>query len=51
MQATTGSKLIKDFAAALEKDPRIADIRGRVEAFSSGFPMPGFATDDLDGPQ
>ena len=26
-----------------EADPRIADIRKRVEAFAMQFPMPGFA--------
>lgn len=48
VQSSSGAKLIKDFTAALEKDSRIASIRGRVEAFSAGFPMPGFATDHLE---
>lgn len=51
VHGTTGAKLIKDFAAELEADARTADIRCRIEAFSGSFPMPGFATDDLDGPQ
>lgn len=51
VQSTTGAKLIKDFTAALEGNPKIADIRRRVEAFSSSFPMPGFAVDDIQGPQ
>lgn len=51
VQVSSGAKLIKDFVAALEREPRIADIRGRVEAFAARFPMPGFSTDGLPGPQ
>jgi glycine/serine hydroxymethyltransferase len=35
-------KMLKDFEKALEGHPKIADIRSRVEAFASAFPMPGF---------
>lgn len=28
-------------------NPKLADIRARVETFASSFPMPGFAVDDL----
>lgn len=41
VQATSG-KLLKDFTKALDSNPKFADIRARVEAFSSSFPMPGF---------
>jgi glycine hydroxymethyltransferase len=51
VQSSTGAKLLKDFAAALEGNATIADIRSRVEAFAGGFPMPGFSTKGLPGPQ
>ncbi|GBF90374.1 serine hydroxymethyltransferase [Raphidocelis subcapitata] len=51
VQAKSGAKLLKDFVAVVEKDPRIRDIRARVEAFSARFPMPGFDVGDLEGPQ
>jgi glycine hydroxymethyltransferase len=41
IQESSG-KLLKDFEKALEGHPQIADIRSRVEAFASAFPMPGF---------
>uniref|UniRef100_A0A6U2D457 glycine hydroxymethyltransferase n=1 Tax=Chlamydomonas euryale TaxID=1486919 RepID=A0A6U2D457_9CHLO len=41
LQAESG-KALKDFVAALEASPKVADIRSRVEAFAAGFPMPGF---------
>jgi glycine hydroxymethyltransferase len=47
VQTSTGAKLIKDFAAALEGHAGVADIRGRVEAFAASFPMPGFAVGHL----
>lgn len=50
VQAKSGAKLLKDFAAALERDERIAGLRARVEAFAGAFPMPGFAVDDLAPP-
>jgi glycine hydroxymethyltransferase len=51
VQAACGSKLLKDFTAALARDARIGGIRARVEAFSGGFAMPGFSTEGLPGPQ
>lgn len=41
VQASSG-KMLKDFNAALQRHPKIADIRARVEEFAAGFPMPGF---------
>ncbi|KAG2427985.1 hypothetical protein HXX76_011971 [Chlamydomonas incerta] len=41
VQGTTG-KALKDFIKGLEGNPAIADIRSRVEAWASRFPMPGF---------
>ena len=46
--AATGAKLIKDFAAALQGDERVAAIRARVEAFAASFPMPGFPVSHLE---
>jgi hypothetical protein len=51
VQAACGSKLLKEFTAALARDARIGGIRARVEAFSGGFAMPGFSTEGLPGPQ
>lgn len=48
VQASTGAKLLKDFAAHLEGNAQIAAIRARVEAFAGGFPMPGFGTEGLE---
>ena len=44
---TVSGKQLKDFAAALDKHPDIAALRGDVEAFAAKFPMPGFDTHDL----
>ncbi|KAG2488048.1 hypothetical protein HYH03_013353 [Edaphochlamys debaryana] len=41
VQASTG-KALKDFIKGLEGHPKVADIRKRVEAWASRFPMPGF---------
>ena len=41
VQATSG-RMLKDFTNALQGNPKLADIRARVEAFSASFPMPGF---------
>eukprot|EP00884_Botryococcus_braunii_P011887 jgi/Botrbrau1/2069/Bobra.0047s0034.1 len=46
LQAKHG-KLLKDFNSALEADPRIGELRSKVEAFSSKFAMPGFETTGL----
>jgi glycine hydroxymethyltransferase len=35
-------KQLKDFVKALEGHPKVAALRADVEAFASGFPMPGF---------
>jgi len=48
VQAKSGAKLLKDFVVALEGNAKLADIKGRVEAFSASFPMPGFSTDGLE---
>ncbi|KAK9830959.1 hypothetical protein WJX81_002828 [Elliptochloris bilobata] len=45
IQAKTG-KLYKEFEKALLVDPRVAEIRSRVEAFAASFPMPGFVVSD-----
>ena len=41
IQASSG-KMLKDFVAALENEPKIAELKGRIEAFARSFPMPGF---------
>lgn len=41
IQASSG-KALKDFIAALAVNPKVEDIRKRVEEFGSSFPMPGF---------
>ena len=41
VQAGAGKQL-KDFVKALEGHPKVAALRSDVEAFASGFPMPGF---------
>lgn len=46
VQASSG-KLLKDFVKALQGNAKIADIRSRVEAFASTFPMPGFDASHL----
>ncbi|KAF9171802.1 Serine hydroxymethyltransferase, cytosolic [Mortierella sp. AD010] len=47
VQAKAGSKLMKDFVAALEGNQEIAQLRKEVEAFATGFPFPGFDVKDL----
>ena len=41
MQEKSGPKL-KDFVALLDGNDELKDIRSRVNAFATGFPMPGF---------
>lgn len=41
MQEKSGPKL-KDFIALLQNNAEISDLAGRVHAFASQFPMPGF---------
>jgi glycine hydroxymethyltransferase len=41
IQATSG-KLIKEFAAALETDAQVAELKAKVSDFARSFPMPGF---------
>jgi glycine hydroxymethyltransferase len=41
VQAGSG-KALKDFVAALDGSAAVAGLRARVEAFASGFDMPGF---------
>ncbi|EIE24649.1 serine hydroxymethyltransferase 2 [Coccomyxa subellipsoidea C-169] len=42
VQNKTG-KLYKDWLKVIEADPRLPEIKKKVEAFASSFPMPGFA--------
>ncbi|KAG0175609.1 Serine hydroxymethyltransferase, cytosolic [Apophysomyces sp. BC1034] len=42
VQAQCGSKLMKDFVAALEGNEEIAQLRKEVIEFARSFPMPGF---------
>jgi glycine hydroxymethyltransferase len=41
-------KLLKDWVKGIEGNTKLADVRRRVEAFSSSFPMPGFEISDLE---
>lgn len=41
VQASHG-RALKDFNAGLQSNPKIADIRARVEEWAAAFPMPGF---------
>ncbi|KAJ1679735.1 glycine hydroxymethyltransferase shm1 [Spiromyces aspiralis] len=50
IQASCGSKLLKDFLAAAEKNDKISDLQKRVEAFATSFPMPGFDASTLNKP-
>jgi len=47
VQAKAGSKLMKDFVAALEGNEDVATLRKEVEAFATSFPFPGFDVKDL----
>ncbi|KAG0215282.1 serine hydroxymethyltransferase [Mortierella sp. GBAus27b] len=47
VQTKTGSKLLKDFVAALEGHADIAQLRKEVEAFATTFPFPGFSVEGL----
>jgi glycine hydroxymethyltransferase len=40
-------KLLKDWVKGISGNKQLADIRSRVEAFASSFPMPGFDVADL----
>jgi glycine hydroxymethyltransferase len=46
VQASHG-KLLKEWVRGLEGNPRIAELREKVEDFAVGFPMPGFDTVSL----
>jgi len=39
LQQRSGTKL-KDFVAEMEAEPAVADLRERVRAFATEFPMP-----------
>lgn len=41
VQERTGSKMLKDFIAALEGSPDILQLKSDVEEFAKSFPMPG----------
>uniref|UniRef100_A0A6V3AI80 Serine hydroxymethyltransferase n=1 Tax=Heterosigma akashiwo TaxID=2829 RepID=A0A6V3AI80_HETAK len=41
IQASSG-KMLKDFVAALKTDAKVQELAGRVSAFATQFPMPGF---------
>lgn len=47
VQEKAGSKLIKDFVAALEGDQEAAALKKEVETFATSFPFPGFDPKDL----
>ncbi|WIA14942.1 hypothetical protein OEZ85_001653 [Tetradesmus obliquus] len=40
-------KLLKEWVKGISGNSELAEIRGRVEAFASSFPMPGFDVADL----
>ncbi|KAF6252491.1 serine hydroxymethyltransferase 2 [Scenedesmus sp. NREL 46B-D3] len=40
-------KLLKDWVKGITGNQKLAEIRSKVEAFASSFPMPGFDVDDL----
>lgn len=40
-------KLLKEFVKGLDDNPKVADLRARVEQFASAFPMPGFDISNL----
>ncbi|KAF9163544.1 Serine hydroxymethyltransferase, cytosolic [Actinomortierella ambigua] len=42
VQEKAGTKLIKDFVAALQGDAEAAQLKKEVEAFATSFPFPGF---------
>ncbi|KAI9300334.1 serine hydroxymethyltransferase [Cunninghamella echinulata] len=42
VQAACGSKLMKDFVAALDGNEEIAQLKKEVVEFARSFPMPGF---------
>lgn len=41
IQASSG-KMLKDFVAAIQNEPKIAELKSRIEKFARSFPMPGF---------
>ncbi|KAF9976497.1 hypothetical protein BGZ65_007814, partial [Modicella reniformis] len=47
VQAKAGSKMMKDFVAALEGNEAVAQLRKEVEAFATTFPFPGFSVEGL----
>ncbi|KAG0304823.1 Serine hydroxymethyltransferase, cytosolic [Dissophora globulifera] len=47
VQAKAGSKMMKDFVAALEGNEEIAQLKKEVEAFATSFPFPGFDVTNL----
>lgn len=42
VQEKAGSKLLKDFLAALEGNPELEQLKSEVHDFARSFPMPGF---------
>jgi glycine hydroxymethyltransferase len=41
-------KMLKDWKMGLEGNPKVDELRARVEAFAEGFDMPGFTRGDVD---
>jgi glycine hydroxymethyltransferase len=41
IQSSCGSKMLKDFIAAAQGDPEIAELKASVEGLATVFPMPG----------
>ncbi|PVU85276.1 hypothetical protein BB560_007084 [Smittium megazygosporum] len=50
IQAESGSRLLKDFAAAAASNPKVAELKLQVENFATSFPMPGMDTSKLVKP-
>ncbi|CAO3692148.1 unnamed protein product [Rhizopus stolonifer] len=48
VQEKCGSKLMKDFVAALEGNEEIAQLKKEVIEFARSFPMPGFDTSKIN---
>ena len=47
IQSNSG-KMLKDFVLAMENNPKIADLKARVESFARSFPMPGFDPSEIE---
>lgn len=47
LQDAAGSKKLVDFVKVCESDEELATLRGEVQAFARGFPMPGIGFDKM----